>query len=64
MRHATKTATKRYPQWKLENLKRFPSAGPRPSITGMKKLYWGEDAPCVRHGAYVYKVDKETYDLF
>ena len=22
------------------------------------------DALCVKHGAYVFKVDKETYDLF
>ena len=64
MRHATKTATNKDPHWKLEELTRFAAAGPYPNITGMKKLYWGEDALCVKHGAYVFKVDKETYDLF
>ena len=45
-------------------LEKFPSAGPHPNITGMKKQFWGEDALCIRCGVYVYKVDKATYDRF
>lgn len=39
----------------------FPSAGPNPSIGGMKEKYWGKDALCVKCGRYVYKVDEATY---
>ena len=42
-------------------LDRFGSAGPHPNITGMKMLYWGMDAMCIRSGAYVYNVDQKTY---
>lgn len=38
-----------------------PSAGPNPSITGMKKLYWGIDALCIKSGSFVYKVPIEVY---
>jgi len=41
---------------------RFPVAGPYPSITGMKNLYWGKDALVIRSGIYIYNVDQETYD--
>ena len=44
-------------------LEEFPNAGPRPSIVGMKKLYWGENALCIQSGTYVYKVNRETYNL-
>jgi len=36
----------------------YPSAGPRPSIKGMRKLYWGEDAIIAKVGQYIYKVGK------
>lgn len=39
----------------------YPSAGPNPNITGIKKLYWGKDAFCVKQGEYVYKVPAEIY---
>lgn len=42
-------------------LDKFPNAGPNPNIGGMKRLYWGKDALCVRCGRYVYNVDQETY---
>lgn len=42
----------------------FPSAGPNPNVTGMKKLYWGMDAYCLRVGSYVYHVDYATYSKF
>lgn len=42
-------------------LSRFGNAGPYPNITGMKERYWGLDALCVKCGAYVYRVDEETY---
>ena len=41
----------------------FPSAGPNPNLTGMKILYWGIDAFCVRCGRYVYKVTEEFYNM-
>lgn len=59
-RHATITIKKDHP--KARELGQFPSAGPHPNITGMKKLYWGEDAYCIRCGVYVYKVTKEFYE--
>ena len=40
----------------------YPSAGPRPSVSGMKKLYWGNDAHCIQQGVYVYKVPKDIYE--
>lgn len=43
------------------DLSRYPSAGPYPSITGMKKLYWGIDAYVVKSGAYIYKVPGDLY---
>ena len=47
---------------KARELEKFPSAGPRANITGMRKLYWGKDAYIVKCGQYIYKVDKETYE--
>ncbi len=60
----TKTVKKADIERKGINLDVFPSSGPRPNITGMKKLYWGKDAFCLKVGVYVYKVTKEVYDLF
>jgi hypothetical protein len=45
-------------------LEKFPSAGPHCNIMGMKKLYWGVDAYCIKCGVYVYSVDKATYNKF
>ena len=39
----------------------YPSAGPNPSISGMKKLYWGRDALVVKSGVYIYKVPADVY---
>lgn len=36
------------------------SAGPYPSISGMRKLYWGRDALIVKAGAYAYYMGKDT----
>lgn len=36
------------------------SAGPYPSIRGMRKLYWGKDALVVKAGAYAYYMGKDT----
>jgi hypothetical protein len=44
-----------------ERLDGFPNAGPRPSVLGMKNLYWGMDAFCVRCGPYVYNVPQRVY---
>lgn len=35
------------------------SAGPHPSIVGMRKLYWGKDALIVKAGAYIYFMGKD-----
>lgn len=43
------------------HLERFPSTGKYGNITGMRKLYWGEDAYIIRSGAYAYKVDEITF---
>lgn len=42
----------------------YPSAGPRASVTGMRKLFWGEDACIIKMGEYIFKVPKEIYDRF
>ncbi len=44
------------------DLSKYPSAGPYPSVAGMKKQYWGKNALCVRQGSYVYKVSQEIYN--
>jgi hypothetical protein len=38
----------------------FPNAGPRPNVTGMRKIY-GKNAYLVMCGQYLYHVDRETY---
>ena len=43
------------------DLSGYPSAGPNPSIKGMKKLYWGKNALVVKSGAYIYKVPEDVY---
>ena len=58
---ATKTISKSSPFAKSIENGDFASAGPNPNITGMKNLYWGKDAKCIRIGVYVYKVDDATY---
>ena len=39
-------------------LSSFPCAGPRASISGMRKLYWGYDVKIVRCGQYIYNLGK------
>lgn len=36
------------------------SAGPYPSISGMRRLCWGQDALVVKAGAYAYYMGKDT----
>ena len=38
------------------DLSHFPNAGPNPSVSGMKRMYWGKNALCIRQGQYVYNV--------
>jgi len=40
------------------------SAGPNPSISGMKKMYWGKDAHVLKCGSCIYLVDSETYNFY
>jgi len=54
-RYRTRYLSTRHPL--AAQLDDCPSAGPHPNIAGMKNLYWGLDALCVRSGAYVYKVN-------
>ena len=61
-RYATITLKKDSPKARAIENGDFACAGPYPSITGMKKHYWGMDARCVKIGSYVYKVDEETYN--
>lgn len=43
------------------DLSGYPSAGPNPSISGMKKMVWGIDAYVVKSGSYIYKVPGDLY---
>ena len=40
----------------------FPSFSAIGSITGMKRLYYGEDALLVRCGSFIYHVGNATHD--
>ena len=42
-------------------ISRFPNFSVTGSVTGMRKLYYGNDAYLVRCGRYIYKVDAQTY---
>ena len=44
-------------KWIKENC---PSAGPYPSISGMKKI-WGQNSYIIKNGAYIYKVPYDTF---
>ncbi len=37
------------------------SSGPRPCIYGMRKMYWGMDAPIIKCCNYAFKVSREVY---
>lgn len=45
------------PSWVRDS---YPSAGPNPNITGMRKL-WGQDSYIIKSGAYIYKVPYDTF---
>ena len=40
-------------------IERFPNFSVTGSITGMRKLYYGNDALLVRCGSWIYNVSKE-----
>ena len=42
------------------HLEKFPSAGPYPSVSGMRN-FWGSKAYLLRCGNYLYKVDPDTF---
>ena len=44
-------------KWIKENC---PSAGPYPSISGMRKI-WGQNSYVIKSGAYIYKVPYDTF---
>jgi len=46
------------------DLGKYPNAGPNPCVSGMKRLYWGRDAKCIRSGRYVYHVPDHIYFQF
>lgn len=52
-----RTSIKNYYRLKLKS---FPSAGPYPNVTGMRKI-WGKEAYILWCGNYIYKVDYDTY---
>lgn len=43
------------------NINDFPNIDISGSVTGMKKLYWGEDAKVVRCGSYYYNVTRAPH---
>lgn len=53
----TKTMTKE--EGIKHNLSRFPNFHKSGSITGMKRLYYGQNALLVRCGNYIYNVTSE-----
>lgn len=45
---------------KEENCKsliKYPQAGPKASIKGMRKLYWGKYSKIVKKSDYIYLID-------
>lgn len=42
--------------------KNYPNFSVTGSVTGMRKLYYGNDALLVRCGSYIYKVPAHIYD--
>ncbi len=44
------------------DLSKFPCFHKSGSISGMKKKFYGKNALLVKHGHWIYNVDRETYD--
>lgn len=42
-----------------KQLSEFPNFHKTGSVSGMKKMYYGEDALLVKHGSYIYNVTSE-----
>lgn len=40
------------------------SSGPSPCIYGLRKLYWGVDAPIIKCRNYAFKVRREIYESY
>lgn len=38
-------------------LKQYPHAGPKASVKGMRKLYWGKFSKIVKKGDYIYLIE-------
>ena len=47
---------------KLCHIDNYPNFSVTGSVTGMRKLYYGNDAFLVRCGSWIYKVPAEIYD--
>lgn len=41
---------------------KFPNAGPRPNIRGMKEKYYGLESICVMCGQFLYYLGQEFND--
>lgn len=39
------------------SLSQYPNAGPRASVKGMRKLYWGKYAKIVKHKGFIYCIE-------
>ena len=58
-------ATKTVKQCDLKHdLSIFPNFHKSGSIIGMKRKYYGKNAPLIRCGSYIYKVTQEVYDSY
>lgn len=42
---------------------KYPSFSASGSVTGMRNMYYGQQALLVRCGSYIYNVPKEIYDV-
>lgn len=58
MNYPVVTVSKAWEKYLKEHC--YGSAGPRPSVIGIRKLYWG-DCPIVRCGQYIYRVSFSDY---
>lgn len=52
---------KTHSKYTIGMLWRFPNIHISGSVMGMKNLYWGLDAKCVRCGNYIYNVSSAPH---
>jgi len=61
MKRPPRVRTMNETQGKIYHLERYPNFSVTGSVTGMRKLYYGNDALLVRCGAWIYNVPASIY---